>query len=115
MKEKGSDVMAGQNNRKVVKKGKPARTPELREEQLIARAVNLAEKQILEETASSQIIVHFLRLGTEKAKLEREKLKHENELLRAKTEAIESSKKQADLYKQAIDAMKQYSGNDSYD
>ena len=71
---------------------------------------------MLEGTASSQVITHFLKLGTEKAQLEKEKLRHENELLKAKTEAIESSKNQEALYKQVLDVMRQYSGvDDSYD
>lgn len=107
--------MAGQNNRKVSKRGRPAHTPESRENQLIAHAVNLAEKQMIEGTASSQVITHFLKLGTVKAQLENEKLKHENELLKAKTEAIESTKNQEELYKRVLDAMKQYSGGGTYD
>lgn len=90
---------------------RPALTPEGRENQLIAKAINLAERQIDEGTASSQVITHFLKLGTEKAKLEREKLKHENELLRAKTEMIESSKRSEELFERALRAMSDYQGS----
>ena len=71
---------------------RPALTPESRENQLIALAVNLAEQQLRDGTASSQVITHYLKLGSTKADLEREKLKRENELLRAKTENLESTK-----------------------
>lgn len=86
----------------------PAPTPEARENQLISLAVNLAEKQLLEGTASSQVITHYLKLGTTRERLEKEKLERENELLRAKTEALESSKRLEELYSEAMKAMKSY-------
>ena len=94
-----------------MRKTRPALTPEAREQQLISKAVDLAERQIDEGTASSQIIVHFLKLGTEKAKLEREKLKQENLLTQAKIESLQSSAPVEELYAQAIDAMGGYSGH----
>lgn len=89
---------------------RPARTPEAREQQLIALAVDLAEKQLLEGTASSQVITHYLKLGTTREKLEKEKLAKENALLAAKTDAIHSAQKVEELYTQALSAMKLYSG-----
>ena len=89
---------------------KPATTPEGREDQIISMAVDLAEKQIAEGTASSQVITHFLKLGSSKNKLEMEKLRKENELLRAKTESIESAKEVEKLYADALAAMKTYKG-----
>lgn len=87
-----------------------AMTPEARESQLIAAAVDLAEKQLLEGTASPSVITHYLRLASGKEKLEREKLKRENELLRAKAEAYESGKRTEELYANAIEAMRTYRG-----
>lgn len=95
-----------------VKRVRPALTPETRENQLIAAAVNLAEKQLLEGTASSQVITHYLKLGSSKEKLEKEKLERENELLRAKTEALQSAPRLEELCNNAIEAMKRYNGND---
>lgn len=92
------------------KRGRPALSPEARENQMIALAVDLAEQQLRDGTASSQVITHFLKLGTTKAELEREKLIEENKLLRAKTEAIESGKEYNVLVEQAIKAMRNYSG-----
>lgn len=89
---------------------RPALTPEARENQLISLAVDLAEQQLLDGTASAQVITHYLKLGTAKEKLEQEKLKTENELLRAKTEAIESTKRVEELYSNALSAMRTYSG-----
>lgn len=93
-------------------KGRKALTPEARENQLIAYAMNLAEEHLRNGTASSQEIIHFLRLGTQKEKLEREKLLEENKLLRAKTSAVQSSERSEALYKEAIKAFRGYSGAD---
>lgn len=87
---------------------KPALSPEARENQLISLAVDLAEKQLIEGTASSQVITHYLKLATVKEQLEREKLKKENELLLAKTEAIQSAQRVEELYANALDAMRNY-------
>ena len=89
---------------------RPALTPEARENQLVSMAYDAAEKQFLEGTASSQVITHFLKLGTMKAELEKEKLERENELLRAKTESLQSSQRMEELYTEAIKAMQRYSG-----
>ena len=97
------------------KKMRPALTPEARENQLISLAVDLAEKQLIEGTASSQVITHFLKLGTTKAELEKEKLRNETKLMKAKTENLESSKNMEAMYKEAIDAMRCYSGQGRVD
>ena len=92
------------------KKLRPANTLEERENQLIALAVDLAEKQLLEGTASSQVITHYLKLGSTKEKKEQKKLEKELMLLEAKTDAIQSAKRVEELYSQALDAMRIYSG-----
>ena len=89
---------------------RPALTPEARENQLISLAVDLAEQQLREGTASSQVITHYLKLGSTREKLERERLEEENKLLRAKTDAMKSAKKVEELYDEAIRAMRSYSG-----
>jgi hypothetical protein len=86
-------------------------SPEARENQLISLAVDCAERQMREGTASAAVIVHYLKLGTEKERLEREKLKAENQLLQAKTQAIEDAKNEQELYINAIAAMKRYGGH----
>lgn len=93
------------------KKQVPARTPEARQNQMVAYAMDLAEKQLREGTASSQVITHFLKLGTTTAQLELEKLKLENELVKAKTDSIKSAENMEKVYTEAIAAMKRYSGN----
>ena len=92
------------------KKLAPALTPEGRENQLIALSMDLAEKQLLDGTATSQVITHFLKLGTEKYEREIEKLRKENALLQAKTESLESAKRVEELYEKALISMKTYSG-----
>lgn len=89
---------------------RPALTPESRENQMISLAVDLAEQQLRDGTASSQVITHYLKLGTTIAKLEKEKLIHENEMLQAKTKALQSTERVEELYLDAIKAMRRYSG-----
>lgn len=89
---------------------RPALTPEAREKQLISLAMDRAEQQLLDGTASSQVITHFLKLGSEREQMEREKLEEENKLLRAKTKAIESAEDMKGLYDKAIKAMRGYAG-----
>lgn len=93
------------------RKLRPALTPEARENQMISLAVDLAERQLMEGTASSQVITHYLKLGSTKERLEKEKLEEENKLLRARTESLQSAKRVEELYADAIAAMKRYSGN----
>lgn len=93
----------------------PATTPEGRENQLIAAAVDLAEKQILAGTASSQVISHYLKLGSSRERLEQERIRHENELLTAKAEMMASQKRVEELYGKALSAMREYAGQDPQD
>lgn len=92
------------------RKIRPALTPEARENQMISLAVDLAERQLQEGTASSQVITHYLKLGSMKERLEREKLEEENKLLRAKTKALEDSSDMKVMYEKAIKAMRNYAG-----
>lgn len=89
----------------------PALTNEARENELISLAVDLAEQQLREGTASAQVIVHYLKLGSTREKLEKEKLKKEKELLEIKAMNIQASAHIEQMYADAINAMKTYSGN----
>lgn len=93
-----------------IPKRRKAITPENRENQMINYAINLAEKQLREGTASSQVITHYLKLGTQQSKLELEKTKLEIKLTEAKAEAIKSQKRSEELFKKAIKAMRRYRG-----
>lgn len=90
----------------------PAFTSGGRENQLIALATNLAEEQLRNGTASSQIITHYLKLGTERERLEREILAEQKTLIQAKTENLKSAKAVEDLYREALTAMREYGGDD---
>lgn len=100
---------------------KPATTPQSRENQLIAMAVDLAEKQMLEGTASAQVITHYLKLGSSREKLEQQRIEFENKLVQAKTELMEAQKSQDAMYEEVIVALRRYSGqpqatrNDDYE
>lgn len=92
-----------------------ATSPTARENQLIAYAYDLAEKQLKEGTASSQVISHFLKLGSTSGRLEQDILTEQKKLIKAKTENIESSKKSEELYADALKAMKKYGGHGDSD
>lgn len=94
---------------------RPALTPEARENQMISLAVDLAERQLQEGTASSQVITHYLKLGSTRERLERERLEEENKLLKARTEQIQSMKRVEELYEEAIKAMRNYGGQGDQD
>ena len=95
---------------------RPGLTPEARENQLIFLATELAEKQLREGTASSQVITHYLKLGSTKEKIEKEILTEQKKLITAKTEALQSTKRIEELYADAISAMRSYGGQEeSYD
>lgn len=105
--------MAESNNKE--RRIRPGLTPETREDQLVAMAINLAEKQLLEGTASSQVISHFLKIGSTKERIEKEILKEQKDLIKAKTEAIKSEKRVEELYSEALNAMRRYAGQDNGD
>lgn len=90
----------------------PATTPEARENQLIAAAIDLAEEQIRAGTASAQVITHFIKLGSSREKLEQHRIELENELLVTKKEVMESAKRVEEMYSEALNAMRTYAGQE---
>ena len=97
---------------KARRKPAPATSPEARENQMISHAFDLAEKQMLEGTASSSVIVHYLKLATQRETLEREKRQRENELLQARVESLRQGEDIKALYEDAIRSMRAYSGQE---
>src|SRR4051794_16185677 len=89
---------------------KPATSLEVREHQLASAAYDLAEEQIRNETASSQVITHFLKMGSTRERLEQERMRHEVELMEVKKEQLEGQKRVEELYVNALEAMRGYSG-----
>ena len=100
----------GKSQPNPTQKMRPALTPEARENQCISLAMDLAEQQLRDGTASSQVITHFLKAGASRAELEKEKLRKENLMLEAKTKAYQSSEEIKELYEGAIKAMRIYQG-----
>lgn len=86
----------------------PAVSIEAREDQLISLAVDMAEKQLREGTASAQVLVHYLKLGSTRERIEKEIMEEQKKLLEAKTESLQSAKRMEELYGQAIEAMQSY-------
>lgn len=95
---------------KYKRKSTLASTPESQESHMISLAMEVAEKQLREGTASSQVITHFLKLGTEQSRLERKKIEKEIALLDVKKQSIASSDRVETMYKEALDAFRSYSG-----
>lgn len=104
--KKAKAVTSSESSRKM----RPALSPEARENQLVSLAVDLAEKQLRDGTASSQVITHYLKLGSTKERIEKEILKKQKELIEAKTQSLQSAQRIEELYKNALDAMRKYSG-----
>lgn len=92
------------------KKIAPARTPEAQEKLMINLSMKQAEKMLQEGRAPASIVVHFLRLATEKAKYENDKLQAEAEMARSKTDLMKSQKRSEELYEKAISAFRSYGG-----
>jgi len=88
----------------------PATTIEARENQMVALATDVAERQMRDGTASAQVIVHYLKMGTVQAQAERERLKLETELVKAKTVNLQSQRATDIDYKKVMDALRKYSG-----
>lgn len=104
-------VKAGSTSSGSSQRSRPALTTEARENQLISLAVDLAEQQLRDGTASSQVITHYLKLGTRRERLEQEILEKERDLKEAKIKATQSAEEIKELYKDALTAMRRYSGH----
>lgn len=89
---------------------RPALTPEARESQMISLAIDLAEKQLRDGTASSQVITHFLKLGSTKDRLEQEILAKQKDLIEAKTKSYQSADEIKEMFGEALAAMRSYKG-----
>src|SRR4051812_23483403 len=94
-----------------LKGARPQSTNEGREQQLIALAINLAEKQLRDGTASPSVINHYLKMSTSRETIEREILEKQSKLIDAKTKNIAKESETEELTKAAIEAMKTYTGS----
>lgn len=100
----------------MAKENRIATNPDSREDQLIALAVDLAEQQLRDGTASAQVITHYLKMGSSRERMEREIMSKQKDLLEAKTRAAASEERVEQLYAEALSAMRSYQGDngDSY-
>ena len=96
----------------ITRRSRPAATPEARELQLVDAAYDLAEEQILDGNASSQVITHFLKAGSMRERLEQERMRHEVELMQVKKEQLEGQKRVEELFAEAVGAFRGYQGQD---
>jgi hypothetical protein len=94
---------------------RPALTPEARENQMIALAMDLAEQQLRDGTASSQLITEFVKRGSTKARLEKEILAEQRDLISEKTRTLKNAEHSEELYRNALNAFRGYSGQDNDD
>lgn len=100
-----------QKNKTQAPQHRASTTPQGRENQLIELAVNLAEKQLRDGTASAQVQTHYLKAGSTKEYLERQRLAMDVELMKAKQAQMESMVRIEELYEQAIISMRSYQGD----
>lgn len=96
------------SNRKL----RPAKTPEGREQQLVGLAVELAERQLRDGTASAQVISHYLKMGSSREEIEQQKIRHDIEMQEARIEHMRSQSRMEELYSEAINAMRIYAGQE---
>ena len=97
------------------RKMRPALSPETRENQMISLAMDLAEQQLRDGTASSQLITEFVKRGSTKSRIEQEILEEQKELIEAKTQSLKSAQRIEELYANALNAMRNYSGQGDSD
>lgn len=100
---------------KIKKRRPPGSTLESKEKELISLSYEEAKRQILAKQATSQLLTHFLKLGSTRERLEKQKIQGENKLLEAKVESIQSQKRTEVLYADALKAMRVYSGQKDED
>lgn len=75
-------------------------------------AVDAVEQRIKDGSASAQELVHYLKLGSSRERLEQARIKQENELLAAKREALAGAADMKVLFEDAIAVMRGYQGQE---
>ena len=108
---KAKSVSSSDSSRRM----RPALSPEARENQMISLAIDLAERQLMEGTASSQVITHYLKLGSTKERIEKEILEKQKDLIEAKTQSLQSAKRIEEMYSEAMKAFRSYSGQGDFE
>lgn len=91
---------------------RPATTPEAREQQLGSLAFDLAERQLMDGTASAQVITHFLKAVSVREQKELAKIEQDKLLQQAKISQASSANKMETLLEEAMIAFTDYSGRE---
>lgn len=86
------------------------RTLEEQERRMINLAMDLAERQLIEGTASSQTINHFLELGDSMQDIRRRAAENRMALNQAKIESYNQAKISDEKASKAVEALKLYAG-----
>ena len=107
--KKAKTIASSESSRKM----RPALSPEAEENRMISLAMDLAKQQLQDGTASSQLITEFVKRGSTKARIEQEILEKQKELIEAKTQSLQSAQRIEELYENALDAMRNYSGQNN--
>lgn len=89
---------------------RPATTPEGREQQLGSLAFDLAEKQLMDGTASAQVVTYFLKANSVRERKELARLEQENLLTQAKIGQAGAANKMETLLENAMKAFTKYQG-----
>lgn len=93
----------------VKRRGRPAATPEAREQELIMLAFDLVEKKLRDGTASSQETTHLLKLGSSREMVEQERIRAQVALDKAKIDSMAQAQNIENLMNEAMAAMQRYS------
>ena len=89
---------------------RPATTAEDRERQLGSYAYDLAEKQLLDGSASAAVITHFLKANSIREKLELAEKESQNLLTKAKIAQAGQADRMENLMERAMSAFTEYQG-----
>lgn len=78
------------------------------EAKLISLTLQMAEQQLIDGTASSQVMTHFLRLGSIRSKVELEKLRLENNLLTEKIQSEKMGQQLKEMFQDVMESLRDY-------
>ena len=91
-------------------RGSSAKTSSAREQEMIALAMDLTERQLRDGTISSQNQNLLVKSGLGRERLERQRLEQENIKLRAQVDQIKAASQSDELLTKVLSALRVYSG-----
>lgn len=87
-----------------------ARTPEAREQEMIALAMDLAEQKLRDGSAPAPLVMLFAKAGLDRERLEREGLEINNRLGHTKASQIEQMTQSNEKLDRVFKALRTYQG-----